>query len=81
MIQMTEETHAELLAQLYEILALVEKQEKEAIEVKAKYQELILSVGKKYEGETRHETARRYILQAEQQPQQTAGVKRCPDLK
>ena len=30
-----------------------------------KYQELILSVGNKTAGETRHETALRYILQAE----------------
>ena len=30
-----------------------------------KYNELLLSVGKKTAGETRHETALRYILQAE----------------
>ena len=33
---------------------------------KRDYYELIMAVGKKYEGETRHETAVRYILQAEQ---------------
>jgi len=31
-----------------------------------KYNELIMAVGNKYEGETRHETALRYIKQAEQ---------------
>lgn len=30
-----------------------------------RYQELIMAVGNKHEGETRHETALRYILEAE----------------
>ncbi len=34
-------------------------------EYKAKYEELIYAVGNKYENETRHETALRYIKQAE----------------
>ena len=32
------------------------------------YQELIMAVGNKHEGETRHQTALRYIKQAEQLP-------------
>jgi len=34
-------------------------------EIEEKYQELIMAVEKKYEGETRHETALRYIRRAE----------------
>lgn len=33
--------------------------------LKDKYHELIMAVGNKYEGETRHETAKRYIQEAE----------------
>jgi hypothetical protein len=36
------------------------------------YNELIMAVGNKYEGETRHQTALRYIKEAENQPDQTA---------
>ncbi len=36
-------------------------------EVAAKYNELLMAVGKKYPSETRHETALRYITEAEQQ--------------
>jgi hypothetical protein len=35
-------------------------------EMKRKYDEIIYAVGNKYEGETRHETALRYIKNAEQ---------------
>jgi len=38
---------------------------KAMLEVKAKYYELIYAVGIKHPGETRHETALRYIKQAE----------------
>uniref|UniRef100_A0A6M3KQZ9 Uncharacterized protein n=1 Tax=viral metagenome TaxID=1070528 RepID=A0A6M3KQZ9_9ZZZZ len=38
---------------------------RELIDVKEKYYELIMSVGNKYAGETRHETALKYIKQAE----------------
>lgn len=34
--------------------------------IAAKYNELLMAVGHKYPGETRHETALRYITQAEQ---------------
>jgi len=34
-------------------------------DAEAKYQELIMAVAKKYPGESRHETALRYIMQAE----------------
>lgn len=36
--------------------------------LEAKYMELIMAVGNKYPGETRHQTALRYIRQAEQSP-------------
>ena len=35
---------------------------------KKDYNELIMAVGNKFDGETRHETALRYIKQAEQRP-------------
>lgn len=38
---------------------------KKASGIRAKYNELIMSVGNKYPNETRHQTALRYILQAE----------------
>lgn len=38
---------------------------REVGELQAKYNELLLSVGNKYPGESRHETALRYIKQAE----------------
>jgi hypothetical protein len=39
------------------------------IPILTKYHELLYAVGNKYEGETRHETALRYIRQAEAAPQ------------
>ena len=36
------------------------------LELEAEYYELIMAVGNKYDGETRHETALRYIHGAEQ---------------
>ena len=44
--------------------ALAEERER-VVEVEEKYQELIMAVEKKYEGETRHETALKYIRRAE----------------
>jgi len=40
--------------------------EAEVERLRKQYNELILAVGYKHEGETRHETALRYILEAEQ---------------
>ena len=37
----------------------------DAIQATERYQELIMAVGNKHDGETRHETALRYILEAE----------------
>ena len=39
--------------------------EQEIKEIKDKYYELIMAVGNKYDGETRHQTALRYIKTAE----------------
>ena len=44
-------------------------------DVSAAYEELIMAVGNKYPGETRHDTALRYIQQAEQQ-----GCSACQSL-
>jgi hypothetical protein len=41
------------------------RQREEFVKTEQKYQELILAVVNRYEGETRHETALRYIIQAE----------------
>jgi predicted nucleic acid-binding Zn-ribbon protein len=38
---------------------------REMVEIENKYQELIMAVGNKYPGETRHQTALRYIKNAE----------------
>lgn len=53
---------------------LITQTQQETLEWVEKYNELIFAVGNKYEGETRHQTALRYIKQAEdtsnQQPSQ-----------
>lgn len=43
----------------------VESQAQEILELKAKYYELIFAVATKTKGETRHQTALRYIMQRE----------------
>jgi len=43
-------------------------------EVKAKYNELIMAVANKWPGETRHETALRYIRQAETSSNQACAA-------
>jgi len=52
-----------------EIPVLVAQAVQEALakqkDITEKYNELIMAVGRKYEGETRHETALKYIKQAE----------------
>ena len=47
--------------------------EVEIAEIICQYRELILAVGNKYPGETRHQTAFRYIRQAEQKANQKAN--------
>jgi hypothetical protein len=46
--------------------------QKEMVEIENKYQELIMAVGNKYSGETRHQTALRYIKNAESRDLSTA---------
>jgi len=46
----------------------VEQLERELDEAKRNYMELIMSVGNKYQNETRHETAKRYIQERENMP-------------
>jgi len=48
------------------VCALREAYAAGAHNAEAKYHELLLSVGNKHQGESRHETALRYIRQAEQ---------------
>jgi len=47
----------------------------ERADVAAKYQELLTAVGNKYQGESRHETALRYIQQAETHFDRLASAK------
>ena len=49
--------------------SLIEGKNKEIQELSRRYYDLIYSVGHKFVGETRHDTAKRYILQAETQTQ------------
>jgi len=44
------------------------------VEAREPYNELIMAVGNKYAGETRHETALRYIRQAEAPTENTATL-------
>lgn len=48
-------------------------------QVRVQYYELLYEVATKHPGETRHETARRYIRQAEQRPSQAASAEARPD--
>lgn len=50
-------------------------------EAREPYHELILAVGNKYEGETRHETALRYIRQAEQGTSEAKDVATTPNTE
>ena len=52
--------------------ALAEERER-VVKVEEKYQELIMAVEKKYEGETRHETVLKYIRRAESNDYGEAG--------
>lgn len=48
----------------------------ESIEWSSKYHDLIMSVGSKWTGESRHDTAKRYIIEAEtSNPDQVAASK------
>lgn len=47
------------------IRSLLSQASKEAVEVRKKYGELIYAVARKFPNETRHETALRYIQEAE----------------
>jgi hypothetical protein len=49
--------------------------EQEMKEIKDKYYELILAVGNKYDGETRHQTALKYIRKAESNIGEPSQVK------
>lgn len=53
------------IARLLSDLSAATKRAEAAEAVAARYSELIYRVGSKYPGETRHETALRYITQAE----------------
>ena len=58
-----------------ESIAQTIAEERERVEeVEEKYQELIMAVDKKYEGETRHETALKYIRRAEKKDYGEAGL-------
>jgi len=48
-------------------------------ELREKYEELIYQVATKYPGESRHDTAKRYIHERETRPLQTASKSALPD--
>jgi hypothetical protein len=54
-------------------LAMLARQFLRALERTALYDELLYEVGRKHPGETRHETARRYIREREQRPSDNTG--------
>jgi hypothetical protein len=59
-----------------ELIARIKEQaQKEMREIKDKYQELILAVENKHQGETRHQTALRYIKNAEKSSGQVSENK------
>lgn len=51
---------------IWTVLERKDKELAEAADLRAKYNELLMAVGRKHEGETRHQTALRYIRQAEE---------------
>ena len=55
-----------LKQELDQCLTVHAKLNDECEKVKANYSDLIMQVARKYGGETRHETAKRYITEAEQ---------------
>ena len=74
---LTEITCAALKAQAEIQVAEAQADAAELERLREKYNELIFAVGMKYPGETRHETAMRYIKKAEE-PAATAQAK-TPD--
>jgi len=68
-LQVLRDNHATLLdnasIEVRRLRAEALKLEAERDEARAKYYDLVMSVGNKYPGESRHETAKRYIHQAE----------------
>lgn len=60
-----EESERKALSSLLDISLKCDKLQSEEAEREARYMELIYAVGMKNEGETRHQTALRYIKQAE----------------
>lgn len=59
------------------VIGLLHSQKERVVEIEEKYHELIMAVGNKYPGETRHQTALRYIKQAEEGD----SVAKVSDLK
>lgn len=61
--------------------SLITSTENDLLDVREKYNELVMAVGNKFEGETRHETALRYIRNAEQGSMEVAQSERSDDPK
>lgn len=65
---LTSDPDCTLLVRDKDALAVIERLEAALTEVQAKYHELLYHVERKFDGESRHDTARRYIREAESRP-------------
>lgn len=70
------ESHRIRVSNLHQIIlernAVIDQRDAEISELRKDYNELIMAVARKFENETRHQTALRYINQAEQRECGTA---------
>ena len=64
-----------------EKILVIEDNQDELERIKAKYYELIYAVERKFPNESRHETALKYIKQAENSKTQTASEANTVDAK
>lgn len=60
--------YSELVKYCSEAAAALQAKDRQIAELRARYDELIYAVANKYEGETRHETALRYIFERQNRP-------------
>ena len=66
LLELPEADQRLILQMLREAMSFADRQREERVaDVEQKYMELIYAVGMKHEGETRHETALRYIRERE----------------
>lgn len=71
-LQVIGETVAQLNKQNKELCQELVEREREVGRLREQYSDLIMCVGNKYLGESRHDTAKRYIISAEKVTDSTA---------